>query len=47
MKTPNEVKENVKENKRQIAKESKKSSCCGPTCCDYSNDKNNINKKDK
>ncbi len=47
MKSPNEVKQNVKEKERQIAKEQKASSCCGPTCCGGSNHKTNSERKEK
>ena len=47
MKTPNEVKQNVKEKDRQIAKEQKVSSCCGPTCCGGSNENKNTERKGK
>jgi hypothetical protein len=47
MKTPNEVKQNVKEKDEQIAKEQKVSSCCGPTCCRGSNEKKNSERKEK
>ena len=47
MKTPNEVKQNIKEKERQIAKEQKVTSCCGPTCCGGSNDKTNSERKEK
>jgi hypothetical protein len=47
MKTPNEVKQNVKEKERQVAKEQKVSGCCGPNCCGGSNHKTNIERKEK
>jgi len=47
MKTPNEVKQNVKEKDGQIAKEQKVSSCCGPTCCGGSNENKNTERKGK
>ncbi len=47
MKTPNEVKQNIKKNERQIAKEQKATSCCGPTCCGDSNEKKNNERKEK
>ena len=46
MKTSNEVKQNVKERERQITKEQKVSSCCGPKCCGGSNDKTNSERKE-
>jgi len=33
METSNNVKQNVKKNERQTAKEQKVSGCCGPNCC--------------
>jgi hypothetical protein len=47
MKTPNEVKQTVKEKNEQVAKEHKVSSCCGPTCCGESNNKKEENRKEK
>ena len=47
MKTPNEVKQNIKEKAEQISKAQKVSSCCGPTCCGGSNDKTNSERKEK
>ena len=45
MKTPNELKQIVKEKEAQIST-AKVSGCCGPTCCSGS-DKKNINRKEK
>ena len=47
MKTQIEVKQNVKQNERQITMKQNVSSCCGPTCCSNSNDKNDNKKKEK
>jgi hypothetical protein len=47
MKTPNDMKQNVKEKERQIATEQKITSCCGPTCCSGSNNKTNSGRKEK
>lgn len=47
MKAPNELKQNVKKNERQFAKEQKVSGCCKPTCCGGANDTENKNRKEK
>lgn len=47
MKTPNEVKQNVKEKNEQVAKEQKESSCCGPTCCGGSDNRKLNDRKEK
>jgi len=39
METANELKQVVKEKYGEIAKASKSSSCCGPTCCGGSDSK--------
>ena len=46
MKRPNEQKQKAEETEKQIAKESKNLSCCGPTCCGGSNDKKNKNREE-
>lgn len=40
-------KQNADETTRQKDGNEKKSSCCGPTCCTETEDKKNINRKDK
>lgn len=47
MKKTNEVKQNVKNNERQFAREQKVSGCCGPTCCGGSDHKTNSERKEK
>lgn len=47
MKAPNELKQNVKKNERQIATEEKVASCCGPNCCGGKSDTNNKIRKEK
>ncbi len=47
MKTPNEVKQNVKEKDGQNEKEQKVTNCCGPTCCGESGEKIKTERKEK
>lgn len=47
MKASNKVKQNVKKNEGQFAKEQKVSNCCGLTCCGGVSDTKNKVRKEK